>query len=216
MNSEDITIWFEVDKLRALKEALKQTDSDVEQELTKALEALYERSVHLHQRTAIACKIAEEKKRAREEEAKQAAKDYRVSIVHINGGGLEHCWKLEHSCSVLSIAELIRYAIRRSNKQITSDFEQLLGEKETITLDEVNQFAAARFQGDIHVSGVFFVDFVKQIFTLIEPGEQPYQYRIKDISTAIFQANRKHYSPESERISRFWKSLENKRIGGKG
>ena len=211
-NSEDITIWFEAEKLRALKKALEQTGSDVKQELTKTLEALYERSVPLHQRTAIACKIAEENKRAQEEEAIQAAEKYRMSIVCVNDDGLKHCWKLERECNFLSIAVLLRKAIRQSGKQTASDFEQLLGEKETVTPDEANQFAAARFQGDVHVSGVFFVDFAGQVFTFIEPGEQPYQYRIQDISTAIFQANRKQDISEKEKIGRFWRALENKRI----
>ena len=211
-NSEDITVWFEAEKLRALREALAQTGSNVEQELTKALEALYERSVPLRQRTEIACKLAEERRCIQEEQEKQAAEKYRVSVVCVIDSGAEHCWKLERHWNVLSIAALLRKAIRQSGKQIASDFEQLLGEKEAITPDEASQFATARFQGDVHVSGVFFVDFGEQVFTFIEPGEHPYQYHIQDISTAIFRASRKQYISEGEKMSRFWNALENKRI----
>lgn len=214
LNSVDITVWFQAEKLEALNRALEQTGSNVERELEKSLDALYEQNVPLSQRVAIDSKIAEEEKRDQEERDRQAAGKYRVSIVRVTDNGIEHCWKLERSWNILVIAAQLREAIRQSNKQTANYFEQRLGEKKAITLDEVNQFTAARFQGDVHISGVFWVNFEKQLFTFAEPGGHLYQYHMRDISTAIFQANRKQYSSESERMNRFWKALENKQLGG--
>lgn len=214
LNSVDIIVWFQAEKLEALKRALEQTGSNVEQELEKSLDALYEQNVPLNQRTAIASKIAAEEKRCQEELARQVAEQYRVSIVCVNDGGVEHCWKLERSLDVLAVATHLRRAMRQSDKQIAGCFEQRLGEKESITPDEVIQFTAARSQGDIHVSGVFSADFEEQVFTLVEPKEQPRQYRMKDISTAIFHASRKQGISNIEKTRRFWKALENKQVEG--
>ena len=175
LNSVDITVWFQSEKLEALRQALDQTGSDVEQELEKFLEAFYEQNVPLNQRNAIDSKIAEEEKCYREECDRQAAEKYRVSIVRVTDNEIEHCWKLERSLNILLIAAQLREAIRQSNKQAANYFEQRLGEKKAITLDEVDQFTSARFQGDVHVSGVFSLDFEKQTFTFAEPGGHMYQ-----------------------------------------
>ena len=209
-NDLEVPIWFQADKLNVFQEVLKQSGTTVEQVLLKEMDALYERSVPTDRRAAIAAKLAEEEDLEAQAAARQAAESYRVSAIEIIRSDSLSLWKPTRAWDILSAAVLLRDALRQSNKSPCEHFEAALGDKEEITLREFNKLEWARLQDDTHTTGVFMVDFKYLQFGFVQPGEGWRYYSAKDISTAIFQANKKSNLSPKERLCRFTAALEGK------
>lgn len=207
-NFTETLIWFQEDKLRALEKALEQSSATVEQMLYQELEALYERCVPEDQRCAIADKLAEEDRQNDLEEARKAIEAYRVSAVQIVCDGACRFWKLARAWDILSAAAILRKALRQTEHDPRDLFERELGEKEVISLSEFIRLGDSRFQGALQVTGVYCVDFDHLRFSFLQPAESWKTCDVKDISTAIYQAERKSGISKDEKLGRFMASLE--------
>lgn len=209
-NFLEIPLWFQEDKLKALSAALKPTGSSVEKELNRALAELYDHLVPSEQRAVIAEKLAREEQREAEEEARHAAEAYRVSALWMNTGKVSSYWKLTGAWNVLELARFLRAALRQSAQPCADFFQSKLGEMEPISQYEFEMLQDAHFHNDVHINGVFAIDFPKQHFGIWLPGQGWRDYSFQDVSTAAFKAGRKSTATQAERLERFFGALEGK------
>lgn len=209
-NYIEITLWCQEDKLRALTAALEPSGSSVVKEMEAALANLYERTLPAAQRTAIAEKLAQEEHEEAQERARRAAETYRVSAVWMNLGKADGYWKLAGAWDVLELARFLRAALRQSARPCADFFQSKLVPLECISRHEFDALQDAHYRSDVHVKGVFSVDFPKQHFGFAIPGQGWRVYPFQDISTAAFKASRKSTATQAERLERFFRALEGK------
>lgn len=209
-NYIEITLWCQEDKLRALSAALEPSGSSVVKEMDAALADLYERTIPAAQRTAIAEKLAREEREEAQERARRAAEAYRVSGLWMNTGKVSSHWKLTGAWNVLELAHFLRTALRQSAQPHADFFQSKLGEMERISQREFEVLQDAHDHKDVHINGVFSIDFPKQHFGFLLPGRGWRIYPFQDVSTAAFKSSRKSNAIQAERLERFFDALEGK------
>lgn len=173
-----------------------------------ALEDLYERTLPAAQRTAIAEKLAQEEREEAQERARRAAEAYRVSELWMRHGKNSGHWKLTGAWDVLNMACFLRAAIRQSARPCADFFQEKLGELKPISQREFETLQDARFHSDVHINGVFSLDFSKHHFGFLLPGQGWRVYPFQDISSAAFKASRKNSATKEECLERFFGALK--------
>lgn len=209
-NFLEIPLWFQEDKLKALSAALEPAGSSVEKELNRALEDRYELLVPFERRAEIAEKLAQEEQHEAEERARREAEAYRMSALRLTHGRSCEYHKLTRAWDLLALAAFIREAVRKAQSSPSGDFRSRLGEVERLSEQDFAELLMARFHNDPHVNGVFQVDFSSGRFSFVIPGEGWRSYALKDISTAIYKAERKKGISHQERLRRFLDALADK------
>ena len=207
----EVVLWYPKDQIEALAAILKENGSSVEQELEKALNDLYVRMVSESQRKGISEKQAVEEQREQEQCAQQAAASYRVSAIRLVHDGQAKAWQLDRAWDVLEVAKILRSATRQDIAETQQKFLKALGEKEPIGEVELLLLAKRRLENDIHVQGVFTVDFDRQQFGFVDPETGWKEYAAKDIRAAVWHAIRKNGIPKKIQMRRFLSLLELRR-----
>lgn len=207
-NYIEITLWCQEDKLRALSAALEPSGSSVVKELEAALEDLYERTLPAPQRAAIAEKLAREEREEAQERARRAAESYRVSALWMEHGKTSGYWKLTGAWDVLSMARFLRAALRQSARPCADFFQEKLGEMKCISQCKFEVLRDAYDHSDVHINGVFAIDFSKHHFGFWLPGQGWRVYPFQDVSSAAFKASRKSTATKAECLERFFNALE--------
>lgn len=131
-----------------------------------------------------------------------------MSALWMERGKTSGYWKLTGAWDVLSLARFLRAAIRQSARPCADVFQEKLGKMEHISQYEFEVLQDAHDHNDIHISGVFFVDFSKHHFGFWFPGQGWRVYPFQDISSAAFKASRKNSATKEECLERFFGALE--------
>ena len=210
VNCLGITLWYPEDKFNALSSTLESAGSSVEEELNRVLEERYELLVPSEQRAEIAEKLAQEEQNEAEERARREAEAYRVSAIRLTTGRSCKYHKLTRAWDLLTLAAFIREAVRKAPSSPSGDFRSRLGEVERLSEQDFAELSMARLHNDPHVNGVFQVDFPSRRFSFVMPGEGWRSYALKDISAAIYKAERKKGISHQERLRRFLDALTGK------
>lgn len=207
-NYIEVTLWCQEEKLRALTAALEPAGSSVVKEMEAALADLYERTLPAAQRMAIAEKLAQKERQEAQERARRAAEAYRVSALWMNLGKSSGYWKLTGAWDVLNLACFLRAALRQSVRPCADFFQEKLGETEHISRREFEVLQDAHDHNDIHINGVFSIDFSKHHFGFCLPEQGWRVYPFQDVSSAAFKACRKSTATKVECLERFLTALE--------
>ena len=133
---------------------------------------------------------------------------YRVSALWMERGKTSGYWKLTGAWDVLNLARFLRAAIRQSARPCADIFQEKLGEMEHISQYEFEVLQDAHDHNDVHINGVFSVDFSKHHFGFWLPGQGWRVYPFQDISSAAFKASRKNGATKEECLERFFGALE--------
>lgn len=191
-HASEVCVWFPAMKLDALKEELGRQGTTVEVELLAKLEDLYERTVLLDRRVEIGAALAEQDRLAAEEDARRKAENYRVSVIRIHKDGWSECWKMERVIDFLFMARLLRKTLQLRRSDPVDTFATHMHDRVVISEAEYEVYARAMRSGDIHVSGVYDLDFGRQTLTVTNLRERSWKTcSFKDISAAVYRADRK-------------------------
>lgn len=207
-NAAEIVLWYPTRKYDALQRALKDTGTDLKAELTGVLDMLYERHIPEAERKEIYAAMEQEEQAA----ARQAAENQRISVIRVVYLHRRWEWKLISVVDTLHLARSLRTALQQSESVTVDAFLVRLGEKETISPEEYEGMSIAKIQNSSHVTTACYLDFDQQIMSIATPGEGWCSYRMKDISTAIYQADRKKYITARQTMERFHNALQGKRL----
>lgn len=208
----EVCVWLQNDKLSALKKVLVEKDLKLEDKLQEKLEEIYCEYVPQAQREVIAAKIEVQVRQEQEEAARRAAERYRESVLKICGAGNVRCWKIGAAVSDLHLARLLRKALRSDASDHILVFEDLLGDKTEIAQEEFARMASMFLQGERPAANAVTLDFDKELVILAEPKAGYLAYNMKDISTAIYQAERALGLPEQKIAERFYQRLSGKTV----
>lgn len=206
----EVCVWLQNDKHEALKKILAAQNLKLEDKLQEKLEDIYCEYVPQSQREAIAAKIEAETRQEQEDAARRAAEMYRESVLKVISEGYVRCWKIGSALSDLHIARLLRKALREAASDHAGAFDELLGEKAEIPPEEFARVACMYLQGEKPAANAVTLDFDRELVTLAKPRDGFLTYYMKDVSTAIYQADRARGRVEQEVTRRF-----NQRLAGR-
>ena len=208
----DICAWIQNDKHDALKKALAERNLKLEDKLQEKLEEIYCEYVPRAQREKRAEGVEVQIREEREEAARRAAEQYRESVLKVICDGKVRCWKITAAVSDVQIAGLLRKALRDPAGAPVPAFDALLGEKAEIAAAEFARVACMFLRGKKPAANAVTMEFDQGLVTLAQPKEGYLTYNMKDISTAIYQAERASGLVEQQVLRRFRQRLSGKSV----
>ena len=212
-HATEVCVWFPAMKLDALKTELDKQDTTVEIRLLAKLEELYEQTIPEARRAEIGAILAEQDRLAAEEDARRKAESYRVSAMHIHRNGWSEYWKMDRAVDFLLLARLLRKTFQLKHNDLVDTFAAHMHDRDVISEAEYEVYARAMRNGNIHVSGVYDLDFSRQTLTVTDLLERSWKtYRFNDVSVAAYRADRKEGLSWKEAIGRLEKALAGKCI----
>lgn len=208
----DVCVWFQSFKYDALKRVLAERGSTIEEKLVEKLENIYCEYVPRDQREKIEEKIAALIRGEQEEAARRAAEQYRESVLKVNCDGNVRYWKIPTAVSDVFIARKLRQALRATKSKHDIGFEALINGLVAISSEEFARVACMFLQGEKPAANAVALDFDRGLITLAGIKAGYLTYRMKDVSTAIYQAERPQGITEQKVAERFYQRLDGKTV----
>lgn len=192
-------IWLDPHRWEALQEVLEQDGTSIQNLLQDYLIEVYTDRVPIEQQKEIDRRIEAERL-----EAAQAAESRRVfSAMRIREHGMEHILQEENGREFLQLAALLRRYLRDEFTNLPREFVQIFDHAEEITEKRFYELANIRRENTGKVSGVFEINLDNGLLSCLHITDGWQTFRIKDVSTAVYQAYRKSDLSQDERWHRF-------------
>ena len=211
-NYLEVCVWLLEQKHKALALALKEKGTTMEEKLLGKLEEIYQHEVSPEQRAIIEAEVEAQAKKEEEEAAKWKAENYRVTVFQIIGNSGESYWRCEREISSLHLARELRKALRQKDDDPILVLKQALKADDGACEDFLQQ-RYVKLCGNRFISNVFVLDFEQQVASIVVPDKGIVSYRMKDISTAVYGADRKKGEREEAVAVRFRQLIEGKNCG---
>ena len=202
MNSREVSVWLDSRWCDALEKQKGAPMCDIVNDYLDSLinqlpEREYER---------ISAQIHEEQMQLQQE--KEAARRY--AVFHLVENGEHRYLQVERSLEMLDAARMLRAYRRHST--IADTFGQTIHAAQDITQEQFAAQVHERMENNGKVTGAFELDFDKEQFSALHIMDGWKCYTMKDISTAIFHADRKDYISRAARWERFTDKLMGKEL----
>ena len=210
MADTDVTLFYNTYRLDALKCILEEQGLDLEQALVPTLDDLYERLVPADQRERIESRITEEA--AQEEMEREAAK--RFAVIHFHDAEDDYFFTFELRNSFYSIANLYCLDLRDEVGKYTLDSMAScnFSGKEPIS-DVMFSVLCNAMPNDDRITALVEFDFENGNISVKERGDNHWRvYHLKDVSTAMWKAERQYGLTLAARYKIFDTALEGKEI----
>ena len=206
MSSREIVLWLDERWYQALSHQLE--DETVEGKLNDYLDNLISLlPTHIHD------KISEEMRdeRQRQKQEQEAAQKY--SAFRVTQNGVTEHFRMARAVGTLNSASCVRRWLRQTEHH---PFREMLPGREKISPEEYDRMAAGRVGADQKITGVYDVDLDTQEFSQVQPALGWTTYRLKDVSTASWHANRTSSYDRERQQARFMEKLAGKEIPSAG
>lgn len=208
MSDVEVTVFYNEHRVAAMERALKNTGAILEDRLERALDSIYQELVPATEREQIEAQIARE---ASEEYARlQAAR--RFAVVHFHDTDDDFNFTTELSNKFYTMAYRYREFMKDEVGAVTLDsLARHFGEYEPV--DEVTfSILCNTMPDDPRITAIADFDFESNTVSICEHGDEWRTYDLKDVSTAVFKANRKSGLQMEAREAIFEESLEGKEM----
>ena len=181
MNDREIVLRVDERWYQALSRQLKEetVEDKLNQHLNKLIDQLPEQV-----REKVSGEIlAEDQRREQEAEASRKFSAFRIT----EHGVTEH-FRVEDSLGMLAAAGYVRTCLRQELGP--RPFRDMLHNREEISADAFDRMAASCTEKGSRVTDVYDVDFDKGEISAVRPEFGWVSYRLKDVSTAVWYADR--------------------------
>ena len=203
MNSREISIWIDERWYDALSRNLK--GDTLEERLEEFVDQLCNQLPE-HEYERISHEIWQENQvRQQEQEAAR-----RFAVFHLVENGEHRYLEVERNLELLDAARMLRAYQRHST--IADSFAQTIHAAQDITQEQFNQRVHERYENTGKVTGAFELDLDKEQFSALHIMDGWKIYAMKDVSTAIFHADRKDHISRNARWERFTDKLVGKEL----
>ena len=204
MADRDITLWLDERWYKALSKHLPEGET-LEDKLGDYLDELCNQLPE-HEYERISGEIYEEVQQRKAE--RQA--ETRYSAFQITEHGETHTYEMDRGLEFLDAARLLRMYLRAERG--ASAFIQMLWNAKEVPAERFNELAKLRMENTGKVTGVFRVDFEQQQVEALHIIDGWKAYAMKDVSTAIYFAERKQGLKKEQQWERFLSRLEGKEL----
>ena len=211
MNDVELTLYFNEQKLKKLESYLLKEGSSAEHVLQNLLNDLYERTVPERERKELDAKLDLEKEL--EEMRREAAR--RFAIIHFHQGDEDVFFTSELRNSFYSIANLYRSTLRDEIGKYSLDSIALCGFSGCKQISDI-QFAkyCESMPDDPRVTALAEFDFDNGVVSVRDDNDDNAwrTYTLKDVSAAMWKAERKEGLFLETRHEIFATALDGKEI----
>ena len=202
MSSREIVLWLDERWYQALSHQLE--DETVEGKLNDYLDNLISLlPTHIYDK--ISGEMRDEQQRQRQEQ--EAAQKY--SAFRVTQNGVTEHFRMTRAVGTLDFASCVRRWLRQTEHH---PFREMLPGREKISPEEYDQMAAGRVGADPTITGGYDVDLDTQEVSQVQPDRGWTTYRLKDVSTASWHANRTGSYDRERRQARFMEKLAGREI----
>ena len=210
MNDQEIVLYFNERRLEVLEAWLLKSRSSPEHELQSALNTLYEQTVPQDQRIELEAQI--ELEREHEAAAREAAR--RFAVVHFHEGDDDFFFTSELRNSFYSIANLYRSTLKDEIGKHSLDNVVLHAFIGCQPIHEMTFSALCdAMPNDHRITALVEFDFDHNTVSICESSDNAWwTYALKDVSTAVYKAERKEGLTLDARREIFSTALEGKEI----
>ena len=210
MTDEEIVLYFNEHRLAKLENYLLKDGSSVEHELQNLLDRFYEQTVPEHERVEVEAQIELE----REQEAAEREASHRYAVVHFHEGEDDFFFTSELRNNFYSIANLYRSTLKDEIGKYTLDS---IAQSNFSGCQAINDMTfsvlCSAMPNDPRITALVEFDFDHNTVSVRESGDNAWRaYNLKDVSTAMWKAERKEYLPVTARREIFATALEGKDI----
>ena len=203
MNSRDITLWIDERWYKALEHHLPggsvedALNDHLDQLVNQLPEDVYDR---------ISREIHQEDQQTRTEQ--EAAR--RFAVFHVTEHGTERYLQVDRGLEFLDAARLLRTYLR--GERGADMFSQMLHAAQEITPSEFNWMENLRMENSGKVTGAFMLDFDQKRFSALNIMDGWKVFRMQDVSSAVYHADRKYGLPSEKRWEIFLDRLDGKAL----
>lgn len=161
--SVEVVLWIHEYEHKALERQLALDGSSIEKTMQEMLMGLYSQRVPFEEQKAIRERIDAEHA---EQVAEQLA-NMTWAAYHITGQGEELYFKTSAADTLLIAAKRLRTYLTKNDTPQSGSFAAVFKDRLEITKEEYDQLLAQRLENTGKVSGLFKVDFDKEIFSAV-------------------------------------------------
>lgn len=210
MNDEEIVLYFNEHRLRKLESYLLKDGSSVEHELQNLLDRFYAQTVPDNERMEVEVQIELE----REREAAEREVARRLAVVHFHEGEDDSFFTSELRNSFYSIANLYRSTLKDEIGKYTLDS---IAQSNFSGCQPINDMTfsvlCSAMANDPRITALVEFDFDRSTVSVCEGCDNAWQaYYLKDVSTAMYKAERKEGLSLEARHEIFVTALDGKEI----
>lgn len=211
-NYLEVTLWLPDMKLNALKKVLADHHETLESRAQEKLEELYREVVPEAQRASIDFALKRQEQQERLEMERKRKEMYRITSFQCANGENIRQWRVEREIPLLELARVLRKALRQKADPPERVIEVSLGAAMPI---EYDVFLADRFKcvrGEYPVANAYVLNFDEMTLSCAAAGKGVFIYRMQDVSTSIFNADRARGLPAERVQVRFDTELEKRPV----
>ncbi len=189
MNDIDVTIYFNEHRLTALEEVLTTQGRTIEGMLGDFFEETYESLVPKEKREEVEAQIRQEE--AKEQQEAEAARQFAVIHFHDNADDFHFTSDLQNT--FYSAAYRYRMFLQEDVGKLPLDcLADCYGEHQVINADAFSALCNA-MEYDKRITALLEFDFDSDVISVKEQDDPEWRsYQLKDVSTAIYRAERKN------------------------
>ncbi len=198
-NSLSAEVWLDERRWDALEKALKARGTDIEQHLQDYLMKLYSETVPFDQWVQIESTITKE-----ELETAQAAEEEKVyAVFHVREHGHDSIFSTGNGEEFLDVAIRLRHYVRGGASAVRGDFSHHFYKTQSITRERFDELTALRLENTGKVTGAFEIDLDAGWCSALNLADGWQTFKIKDVSTAAYHADRPRSIQRSEQWRKF-------------
>lgn len=202
-NYLEVVLWLPELKLNALKRALAENSETIETRAQEKLEELYCEVVPEALRASIDFALKQQEQQERLEVERRRKEKFRVTSIQSANGENIRQWRVERDIPLIELARVLRKALRQKADPPERVIKATLGGAIPI---EYDAFLADRFKcarGQYPVANAYVLNFDEMTLSCTVAGKGVFIYRMQDISTSVFNADRAHGLPAERVLVRF-------------
>ena len=210
MGDIDVTIYYSEDRLNAMERILREQGTDLAAAIKEQMDVLYVQLVPEQERTEIDTKIAQEQaQRLAEQEAAR-----RFAVVHLHDAQEDYHLISELHTSFFQSARIFREATRdpRDHSAWLERMKAGFRSHQAIAPEVFAQYCED-MPNDYRITALIEYDLEDGMVSTCESSDNHWlTYKLKDVSTAAFYAERKLSIPNDTRREIFETKLQGKEI----
>lgn len=210
MPDMDITLYYNQHRLNAIQRVLTEQGSTIEGSLCSSLNDLYRELVPEQERGEIEKRIVEEKQRERE----IAEATRRFSVVHLHDGETDYHLTSELHTSFLQAARLYRVVTKdlKSPLPCVESMPHAFRSHQAITPQQFSDLCDS-IATDNRITAIMEFNFEDGTVGVCQSSDNAWwYYDLKDVSAAVYRADRKSNLRPGARDEIFSAALEGKEL----
>ena len=205
MIGKEVIIWLDQRWYDALNKHLK--DETLEEHLEEVIDQLCNQ-LPRREYERISQEIWQEDQANKQ--AQEAAR--RFAVFHVTEGRSSTYFVAEENLEMLQVAARLRSYIRKPPENNPARFTGMFSRGEKISLEQYNAYVQERLNNTGRVTGAFNIDLDNGRFNALHIMDGWQCFRIQDVSSAVYFANKKSGVRQEERWKVFLDRLDGKQL----